>query len=44
MNSETVETDAGTVKEEINNAEDSICDTEGDLSEEHWPIVEHLKK
>ena len=44
MDAETVETDTGTIKEEINNAEYSIGSTEGDLSEEHWPIVEHLKK
>ena len=36
---ETVETYAGTVAEEMNDAEDRIGDTEGDLSEEHRKIV-----
>ena len=45
VDAETVETDVGTVEEEKkNDAEDSIGDTEGDLSEEHQAIVEHLKK
>ena len=38
------ETDAGTVEKEINDAEDSIGDTEGDLSEEHRMIFEQLNK
>ena len=42
MDAETVETDAGTVEEEINHAEDSIGDIEGDLHEEHQTIVEQL--
>ena len=33
------ETDVGTV-EEINDAEDSISDIDGDLSEEHQVVVE----
>ena len=41
---ETVETDVGTAEEEMNDAEDSTGDTEGDLSEEHWMIVEQLKE
>ena len=36
---ETVETDFGTVKEEMNNVEDSIGDNEGDLSEEYRTVV-----
>ena len=40
----TVETDLGAVEEEMNNFEDSIGDTEVDLSEEHPPIVEQLKE
>ena len=44
MDAETVETDVGRVGGEINDAEDSIGDTKGDLSEEHWAIVEQLKK
>ena len=44
MEAETVETDAGKVKEEINDAEGSIGETEGDVSEEHRAIVEQLKK
>ena len=44
MDAETVEKDVGTVEEEINNAGDSIGDTEGDLSEELLAIVEQLKK
>ena len=39
MDAERKETDVGTV-EEINDAEDSISDIEGDLSEEHQAIVE----
>ena len=41
---ETVETDAGIGEEEMNDAEDSIGGTEGDLSEDHQIIVEQLKK
>ena len=44
MEVETVETDVGTAEEEMNDAEDSTGDTEGDLSEEHWMIVEQLKE
>ena len=33
MEAETVETDVGTVEEETNEAEDSISNTKGDLSE-----------
>ena len=40
----TVETDFGTVEEEMNNLEDSIRDTEVDLSEEHPTILEQLKE
>ena len=40
----TVETDLGAVEEEMNNLEDSIGDTEVDLSEEHPTIVEQLKE
>ena len=36
VNEEAVETDVGTVREKINNAEDSIGDTDGDFSEKHW--------
>ena len=43
MDAETAERDVGTVEEEINNAGDSIGDTEGDLSEELLAIVEQLK-
>ena len=35
MKTETIKTDLGTVEEEMNDAVDSINDTEGDLSEEH---------
>ena len=41
---ETVETDAGIGEEEMNDPEDSIGGTEGDLSEDHQIIVEQLKK
>ena len=44
VDEEKVETDDGTVEEEINDPEDSISDTEEDLSEEHWAIVEQLRK
>ena len=44
MEAETLETDIGTVEEEMNDAEDSIHDTKGGLSEEHRTIVEQLKK
>ena len=40
VEAETVEM----LREEMNDAEDSIGDTEGDLSKEHWTIVEQLKK
>ena len=43
VDSETVETDVGAVEEETKDAEDSIVDTEGDLSEEQWAIIEQLK-
>ena len=43
VDSETVETDVGAVEEETKDAEDSILDTEGDLSEEQWANVEQLK-
>ena len=43
MKAETVKTDVGTVEEEMNNAEDSFSDTEGDLSEEYRMTVEKLK-
>ena len=36
VNEEAVETDVGTVREKINDAEDSIGDTDRDLSEKHW--------
>ena len=36
VNEEAVETDVGTVRENINDAEDSIGDTDRDLSEKHW--------
>ena len=39
MDAERKETDVGTV-EEINDAEDSINDIDGDLSEEHQVVVE----
>ena len=39
MDAERKETDVGTV-EEINDAEDSISDIDGDLSEEHQVVVE----
>ena len=44
MEVETLETDVGTVAEEMNDAENSIVDTEGDLSKEHWTTVEQLKE
>ena len=40
----TVEIDAGTGEEEINDAEDSIGDTDGDMNEKHRLIVEQLKE
>ena len=40
---ETVKADVGTVEEKMNDAEDGIVDTERNLSEEHWMIVEQLK-
>ena len=43
VDAETVEIDVGTA-EEVNDAEDSIGDTEGDLNEEHQVIVEQLMK
>ena len=36
VNEEAVETNVGTVREKINEAEDSIGDTDRDLSEKHW--------
>ena len=36
--------DAGTGEEEINHAEDSIGDTEGDMNEKHRLIAEQLKE
>ena len=36
VNEEAVETDVGTVREKINDVEDSIGDTDRDLSEKHW--------
>ena len=44
MDAGIVETDVGTVVEEINDGENSIGDNEGDLSEEHQANVEQLKK
>ena len=44
MDADTVDTNAGTVAEEINDAEESIVDAEVDLSKEHQAIVEQLKK
>ena len=44
VEAETVETDAGRVEEEMNDAENCIGDTEGDLSEEHLTTVEQLKE
>ena len=44
VDTETTETDVGAVEEEINDAEDSISYTEGDLSQEHQAIVKPLKK
>ena len=44
MDAETVETDVGTIEEEIDYAEDGIGDAEGDLIEEHWAVVKQLKK
>ena len=35
MEAETVETDVGIVEEQINDAENSVGDTDGYLSEEH---------
>ena len=39
-----MEINAGTDEEQTNDAEDSIDDTEGDMSEDHWMIVEQLKE
>ena len=39
-----VETDNQTVEEEMTDAEDSISDTEGDLSQEYWTTVEQLNE
>ena len=36
VNEEAVEADVGTVREKINDAEDSIGDTDGDFSEKNW--------
>ena len=44
VDAETLETGVGAVEAEINDAEDAISDTEGNLSEEHQAIVEQLKK
>ena len=44
VEAETVETDVGIVEEEMNDAENSIGDTEGYLSEEQQAIVEQLKE
>ena len=44
VESETVKIDAGAGEEEINDAEDSIGDIEGDMNEEHRMIVEQLKE
>ena len=44
VNAETVEIEGGAVEEEINDAKDSIGDTEGDINGGHQVIVEHLKK
>ena len=40
----TVETDVATAAEEMNDEQDSIGDTEGDLGEEHRTIVEQLNE
>ena len=40
MEAETVETNVGTVEEEINGSEVSIGDTEEDVNEEQRAIVE----
>ena len=39
-----MEIDAGTGEEEINDAEDGIGDTEGDMNEKHGMSVEQLKE
>ena len=39
-----METDVETAEEEINDAQDSIGVSEGDLGEKHRAIVEQLKK
>ena len=44
MDVETNETNVRTVEEEINDSEDNIGDTDGDLSKEHYTIVETLQK
>ena len=44
MDVKTLETGVGRVEAEINDAEDSVGDTEGNLSNEHQMIVEQLKK
>ena len=44
VDAEATEIDVGTVEEGINDAEDSIDNTEGDWSEEHQVIVDKLKK
>ena len=44
MEEETIQTNFGAVEEKINDAKDSIGDTEGDLSKEHREVVEKLKK
>ena len=44
MDTETLKTNVRAFEPEINDAEDSIADTEGDLSGEHQMIVEQLEK
>ena len=44
VEAETVETNVGTVEEEINGSEDSIGDTEEDVNEEQRTIVEQLNE
>ena len=44
VEAETVKINAGAGEEEINDAEDSIGDIEGDMNEEHRMIVEQLKE
>ena len=44
VEAETVETNVGTVEEEINGSEDSIGDTKEDVNEEQRTIVEQLNE